>query len=230
MATFDVREYFKKWPRFYYFVAKVFGPLWWSGLSAKKYIESVQGNGSILNLGSGPLSYKDKRIINVDITPYPNVTIVAPADQVPLPTASIHGIILDNVMEHVKNPSSTVKEIARLLAPGGTVYIAWPFLYPFHSSPSDYSRWTINGLRELLGEEFEIIKSGVRNGPFSALTSFLTHLLATLFSFGNAALRSTLFNIFMIPLMPLKILDIVFANYPGAEEVSAVLYVVAKRK
>lgn len=230
MATIDAREFFKRWPTFYYAVATVLGPLWWSGLSANAYLKTVDGENKILNIGSGPRILNDKRVVNVDITPYPGVEIVAQAEKIPLADGSVGGVVLDNVLEHVEYPGAAIAEIKRLLVPGGTVYIATPFLYPFHSSPHDYSRWTVGGLKSLLGDDFEILQSGVRCGPFSALTSFFSHFFAMIFSFGHAGLRALLFNVFMIPLIPVKLLDIIFAHFPGAEELAAVLYVVAKKK
>lgn len=230
MKKFDIREFAKKWPWFYYPFATIFGPVWWSGLSARAYFDRIAGPGKVLNIGSGAREFSGERVVNIDITPYKGVDIVASADSIPLPNQSVEGMIFDNVFEHLEKPQAAAKEISRLLITGGTVYIATPFLYPFHSSPHDYSRWTISGLTSLLGEDFEIIKSGVRCGPFSALTAFLSHLLATIFSFGNATVRALLFNVFMLPLIPLKILDVFAAHLPGAEEVAAVLYVVARKK
>lgn len=230
MNTFDIREYCKRWPKFYYTVATVLGPLWWSGVSARGYLMRYAVEGKVLNLGSGPWTYRDERVINVDIKPYPGVSIVASAENLPLSGASVSGVILDNVLEHIEQPARVVREVARVLIPGGTVYIATPFLYPYHSSPSDYSRWTMTGLCVLLGDEFEVVKSGVRNGPFSALSAFLSHVFAMIFSLGNNTFRHILFNVFMIFLLPIKVLDIVFAHFPGAEEVAATLYVVARKK
>lgn len=230
MVTFDIREFFKKTPRFYYLVADILGPVWWSGVSAKVYLKTLEGEKRILNLGSGPKVLGDARVTNVDLFAYPGVDIVCSIDAVPLPDISVDGIVIDKVMEHVYNPPAVVKEISRLLKPGGTVYLATPFLYPFHSSPSDFSRWTLPGLVALLGDDFEIIKSGVRCGPISALISFLSHFFATLLSFGYPTLRYALFNVCMLPLIPFKVLDLVFAHIPGADEIAAVLYIVAKKK
>lgn len=230
MAKFDVREFFKRWPELYYVVANVFGPVWWSGMSSRAYLKNIAGQGKVLNLGSGPKSLHDSRVVNIDFFKYPGVDIVASVDAVPLPDVSVDGIVIDNVMEHVREPKAVVREMLRLLKPGGTVYIATPFLYPFHSSPSDYSRWTLPGLEALLGEEFETLKSGVRCGPVSALISYLAHFFATLLSFGNRSLRHALFNVCMLPFVPLKVLDAIFAHVPGAEEMAAVLYMVARKK
>ncbi len=227
---FDIRQFFKKWPDFYYAVAFFLGPIWWSGVSAKKYLRDFASDGKILNIGCGARKINDKRLVNIDITNYPIVDMIASADSIPLPDSSAVGAILDNVLEHLSNPQASIAEVKRLLASGGTVYIATPFMYPFHSSPYDYTRWTLGGLYELLGDGFEIIESGVRGGPCSALTSFLSHFFSIIFAFGNKTLWAILFNVFMILFLPIKLFDAIFAYYPGADELAAVLYVVAKKK
>lgn len=230
MTKFDIREFLKRWPTFYYAVGTVLGPVWWSGLSSGRFIKKFVSGEKILNVGSGPRMLHDKRVINVDIMPYPGVSIVAEASAIPLPAQSVDAMIFDNVFEHITDPGKVIKETVRLLKSGGHLYIATPFMYPFHSSPYDYNRWTIGGLKELVGPSFEIVESGVRCGPFSAVASIFSHIAATVFSFGSATARAFLFNVFMIAFLPIKLLDIVFAYWPGAEEVSAVLYIVAKKK
>jgi len=224
----DIREFFKRWPKFYFFIAVVFGPLMFCNLSDKKFLAKYPRDGRTLNLGSGP------RIIgsdveNVDIHPYKGVSIVADAANVPLPSGSVARIISDNVLEHVKNPQTAVAEMHRLLEPGGLAYISTPFLYPFHSSPSDYQRWSAEGLRELFAE-FEVVELGVRAGPFSALTAYLCHLFGFILSFGSARLNSLLTNLVMFVLFPIKLLDLVFNYWPEAHTVAAVLYCVVRKK
>jgi SAM-dependent methyltransferase len=230
MANFDIREVGKRWPRLYYMVANILGPVWWSGLSSQKYLRKYAGSGTLLNLGSGPKILPDTRVLNVDIIPYAGVAIVAPADAVPLPDASVSSIILDNVLEHVPKPDRVIGEISRLLERGGTVYVAVPFLYPFHSSPSDFTRWTLPGLHGLLESDFDILEEGVRCGPFSALTALLSHIGASILCFGSSTLRALLFNVCMLVFLPIKLLDIVGAHLPGAHEIASVVYIVARKK
>lgn len=52
-TDFDMRNFFKRWPRFYYLIAGIFGPMFCSGLSVKKFIKNYPTNGKILNIGSG---------------------------------------------------------------------------------------------------------------------------------------------------------------------------------
>lgn len=226
--AFDARMFFKKWPRFYYFVATVFGPMMWGGVSAKSFLREYPSTGKILNIGSGPRIIAEG-IIYSDIYPYPGVSIVADAASIPLPDANVSRIICDTVLEHVPNPIQVVAEMHRLLEKRGVAYVTVPFLYPFHSSPYDYQRWTALGVRELFSE-FEIMRVGVRAGPFSALTAFLCHFFGVFFSFGSSSLESILVNCFMFIFFPIKLLDLIFNHWPQADRVAAVFYCIVRKK
>lgn len=224
----DIRTFFKQWPKFYYFIMVVFGPILFTGLSAKGFLKKYQVKGKILNLGSGPRIIS-KEVVNVDIHPYVGVDMVADICAVPLPSGSVQGLISENMLEHVESPERAVSEMYRLLAPRGVAYIEVPFLYPFHASPSDFHRWSKEGLRKLFGQ-FEIIEIGVRGGPFSALNAFLCHFVGSLFSFGSDRLYSLFTNLVMFIFFPIKYLDIIFAYIPNAVYVAADLYCVIRKK
>jgi len=229
LADLDIlRNYFKRWPNFYYFVATVFGPLMFTGLSPKKFLKTYQIEGQILNIGSGPKRL-GSNVKNVDIHPYKGVDIVADALSVPVLSGSISGIISDNVLEHIIDPKAAVAEMYRILSPGGYVYICTPFLYPFHNSPNDFQRWTKEGLKELM-KDFEIIKIGLRAGPFSTLDVTLCYLAATIFSFGSKKLYLFLVNLFMLVFWPIKLFDFIFNYWPNAINMASVLYCVARKK
>lgn len=228
IATFDVRNFFKRWPRFYYSVGTVFGPLCYSGLSAKGFLKRYPREGTTLNIGSGPRIVSSE-VMNVDMYPYAGVKIVADVSAIPLPDASVGRIISETVLEHVARPDLAAKEMHRLLVAGGLAYVTVPFLYPYHSSPFDYQRWTTRGVAELF-RDFEIIEIGVRAGPFSALTAHLNHLFATIFSFGSSRAESLLVNLVMFITFPLKLPDLVFNHWPNATEVASVLYCVVQKK
>lgn len=52
-----------------------------------------------------------------------------------------------SLFEHVKFPWVAAQAILRVLKPGGWAYIATHQTFPVHGYPSDYTRWTDNGLR-----------------------------------------------------------------------------------
>jgi len=223
-----LRSFFKRWPVFYYFVAVIFGPLMFGGLSPQKFLKKYHRSGKTLNIGSGPKKL-GPGITNVDIYPYQGVDIVADASSIPVPTDSVARIISDNVLEHIINPKLAVAEMHRILLPGGLAYVCIPYMYPFHASPNDFQRWTHAGMRELM-KGFEILEMGVRAGPFSTITVMLCYLCATIFAFGSERLYWILVNIFMVTFFPIKLLDLIFNRWPFAKNMAAVLYCVVEKQ
>ena len=209
----DVREYFKRWPKTYFFIGEVFGPMMFCGLSSRSFLKKYKSDGEIVNLGSGP-RILGTAVKNVDLYNYPGVNVVSDICKTPLESDSVDRIVCDNVLEHVKDPKLAVAEMLRILKKGGVAYIAVPFLYPFHSSPSDYQRYSKEGLKFLFNE-FEMVEIGTRAGPFSALTVYLCHLFGLIFSFGSLWLNSLITNLVMFLLFPIKLLDLIFNHWPN---------------
>jgi SAM-dependent methyltransferase len=147
----------------------------------------------------------------------------------PFTEGHIARIVCDNVLEHVEEPYKAVAEMYRVLKPNGLLYVALPFLYPFHDSPNDLHRWTDEGIKRML-KQFEIIHLGVRAGPFSALTVYMCYFFATLFSCGSLRLYDLLVNLSMFIFFPLKLLDIIFARLPFSIRMASVLYCVARKR
>jgi len=58
------------------------------------------------------------------------------------------GVICHSVLEHVYEPQLAVREIYRVLKPGGVAFLYVPFLYPYHGSRGepDCYRFTRDGL------------------------------------------------------------------------------------
>jgi SAM-dependent methyltransferase len=66
----------------------------------------------------------------------------------PMRSESVDGVLLLNVLEHVRDADTVMNEAARILRPGGICFIEVPFLYPLHDRPFDFRRWTGNGLAQ----------------------------------------------------------------------------------
>ncbi len=61
-----------------------------------------------------------------------------------------------SVLEHCDQPFKMAENMTKLLAPGGKVYISAPFAWMFHGYPSDYWRFTHEGIKKLFPDiEFE---------------------------------------------------------------------------
>lgn len=222
----DLRNFFKQWPRFYTIMVKIFSPIFFGGLSPQAFLKSY-GNGRTVNVGSGPQKL-GPNIINVDILPFPGVDVVANIKTLPFENETIDRVVCDNVLEHVDEPVQAVAELYRILKPGGYLYICTPFLYPFHASPHDYTRWTLPGLR-VLCQNFVVIEEGVRSAFFSTLCTYLCYACATLISFGNKTLYWLLVNIFTFIFFPIKFLDFFLGWLPRSSNLAAAVYVVVKK-
>lgn len=70
-------------------------------------------------------------------------------EDLPFPAAAFDTVVLTDVLEHVARPEHLVREIARILRPGGKLLCAVPFLYWLHEEPHDYFRYTEHALRRL---------------------------------------------------------------------------------
>jgi SAM-dependent methyltransferase len=128
----------------------------------------VVGGGT---LGSGAEAlYDDARvgIIAFDIYASPLVQFVADAHAIPLADASVDGIWVQAVLEHVLDPSGVVGEIRRVLRPGGIVYAETPFMQQVHEGPFDFHRFSA-GAHRWLFRELEAMDAGTVAGPGTVL-------------------------------------------------------------
>jgi SAM-dependent methyltransferase len=77
------------------------------------------------------------------------------------PDASFDWVLSDQVLEHVEgNPQTAIDECRRVLRPGGISVHTTCLINPIHGAPSDFWRFTPDGLSLLHREWSEIIEVG----------------------------------------------------------------------
>jgi SAM-dependent methyltransferase len=140
-------------------------------------------DGLKLNVGSASRRF-DIRTVNLDLIMGREVDLQADLMNLPLKNESVGSIICTGVLEHVADPHCAAREMVRVLQPGGRLFVEVPFMQTLHASPRDFSRWTPDGLRQLL-RPLRILELHVVAGPASALAWMFQETMALFFSFGN---------------------------------------------
>ncbi len=118
-------------------------------------------NGLILDNGCGLRNEYYDNVVNFEIVDYPTTDVLGIGEKLPFKSDVFDAIFSLSVLEHVKNPFECVQEINRVLKPGGILYVAVPFLQPFHGYPDHYYNMTSSGLKNLFSGKFEIIECSV---------------------------------------------------------------------
>ncbi len=68
----------------------------------------------------------------------------------PFQDKEFDNIIINQVFEHVFNPDDFLKEVNRVLKPGGVLLMTVPFVWDEHEQPYDYARYSSFGVRSIL--------------------------------------------------------------------------------
>lgn len=94
-------------------------------------------------------------------------TVAAVGESLPFRNESFDVVLCDNVVDHAESPSQIVRELVRILAPGGLLYFTVNVHHPIYSVAAGmHSSWRAIGL------PYEI-------GPFADHTTHLTPASAT---------------------------------------------------
>lgn len=148
------------------------------------------GHGRILDAGAGGAAYR--RVLSQQASEYISLdisderarpTVVGSVLALPFVDCSFDTVFCSQVLEHVPKPEAALKELERILAPGGVLILSAPHLAYLHNEPHDYFRFTRHGLVHLCSEvglQVEEIR------PAGGLLSFLGHIPSVV---GKALLR-----------------------------------------
>lgn len=88
--------------------------------------------------------------VGVDMIDGPGVDIVLDLEKrIPRTLGMFNHIECLSVLEHSRKPWLLAANLQRLLPVGGTIFITVPFVWRVHNYPSDYWRFTADGLKAL---------------------------------------------------------------------------------
>lgn len=109
-------------------------------------------HGRMLNAGSGNRdlsSLIDGYLVNVDLPSglhNQEICCFGSLENLPFFGDRFDGLICNAVLEHVRYPIKVVEEFFRVLIPQGHLILTVPFMQPEHLDPTDFQRYTRDGL------------------------------------------------------------------------------------
>lgn len=112
--------------------------------------------GMLLDCGSGTKSEAFENVVQMDIVPFPFVDVLAVNQRIPFVDDSFDAVFSLDVLEHVEDPFACARELARVLRPGGVLYVDMPFLQGEHGYPHHYFNATRMGLQRLFRDLLEV--------------------------------------------------------------------------
>lgn len=192
-------------------------PLYWARRSIFRSVSAAaEGrSGVVVDVGCGETPYRrlfrDFRYVGLDLSRDGGADVIADAAALPLAADSADAVLCTEVLEHVADPDRCMREIARVLKPGGVAICTVPFAFPIHDA-HDYRRLAPEGLRRLTvaaGLEIASVKPLCGTGRTLAM-------LLNLYLFDLAAYWKRRFYVLSIPLRPLVWAATALVNLGGA--------------
>jgi len=142
----------------------------------------------VLDVGCGDRPYEQllagaRKVVGFDMPGNAHADLHGSIDALPVEDGSFDVVLCLQVLEHVADPAAAVRELRRVVRPGGRVLASTHGIYPFHPNPEDLWRWTHSGLDRLFRDNGDWSSVSVSAGAGTAATvaMLVAHLVDLLF-------------------------------------------------
>jgi SAM-dependent methyltransferase len=154
-----------------------------------------------ISVGGGPVRVHPA-LVNLNIGLFPNVDVTADAYELPYAAGAVDAVHCEAVLEHLEFPDAAVKEMYRVLRPGGRLFAATPFLQAFHGYPDHYQNFTLTGHVRLFERAgFSVLTAGTCVGPNFALRDLATNYLGRAIPGTAGKAAKSLYSLCTIPFL-----------------------------
>jgi SAM-dependent methyltransferase len=135
-----------------------------------------QLGGRMLDVGCGVQQYRKfvhcRQYCGIEWSLADRPPVVADVTRIPFRDRAFDSALCTEVLEHLPDPCRCLKEIHRVVKPGGTVLFTVPMTMYTHCEPYDFYRYTQYGLRHLLEKHgFKIRELRRLGGVVSVMAS-----------------------------------------------------------
>ena len=144
------------------------------------------GGNKILKRGYFDIEQYDLSVIYSNLSRDKNPDVQGDADQLSFQDNCFDALICSELLEHVADPPTVLRETHRVLKRGGTLMICVPFLYPIHGDPEDFGRYTDSYWKATLDTTgFRIINIERQGAFWSVLSDMLRELVVYMAGLGR---------------------------------------------
>lgn len=161
--------------------------------------------GDVLDLASGaapsyaPLLPKHIRLVSTDLSGGRGVVVADLDQRLPFADGSFDTVLFFNAVYAVRDAAHSLREIRRVLRPGGSLLLSSPFLSNEMPEPHDYLRFTSEGLERLFRDAGF---SSFTIEPYGERFSAAANLLHPFFLFNTVRLAGYPFVLLFDTLIP----------------------------
>ena len=153
----------------------------WLRAQAKE-LHDERGRYRLLDVGCGVKPYYPwfepyvSEYVGVDLGDNPAADLEGAVESLPVDDASFDVVLCTQVLEHCDDPAEAVRELRRVVRPGGRVLLSTHGVQVYHPAPHDLWRWTHEGLERLFRTNAEWAAVSVQ--PSAGTTATLALLLS----------------------------------------------------
>jgi len=169
-------------------------------------------------------------VINLDLVLGETIDVCASAEHLPFPDEVFDLVLSQEVLEHVRDPFQAMSEMKRVLKKGGILYCQVPFIIGYHPGPTDFWRFTREGIQEMIEKAgFTCLEVKVAVGPGTGFYRILVEFLALTAARLWSKLYFPVKGVSALFFYPLKWLDPFLAGSPQCDRISGGYLATARR-
>ena len=126
----------------------------------RRTADSLPDGALVLDAGAGEGMYrglfKRHRYVAADLAvgdadwDYSGLSAVTDLSRLPFSGDTFDAVLTTQTLEHLTEPAAFLRAAARVLKPGGRLFLTAPQCFRLHQEPHDYFRYTKYGLRHLV--------------------------------------------------------------------------------
>ncbi|MBL8862903.1 MAG: class I SAM-dependent methyltransferase [Planctomycetes bacterium] len=206
---------------------------WQSAPQVARVLELAPPGARIVDLGAGGRRITPGTVC-VDFLRLASTDVIGDVARLPFRDGSADLVYATGLLEHVVDERAVLREMARILKPGGLAHVEVPFLEQYHEDPIDVRRMTVPGLALALeAAGFDVVSRGAHIGPTATLLNAWARWWALVFDGPSLPARAASLVIFVLCstlAWPFKFLDALLIHKRRAHTLALGVYCTGRKR